>query len=259
MTFPNIDPIIFSIGPLAISWYSLSYVVGILLGWFYANKIIEKFKSQITKKNLEDFITYAVIGIIVGGRLGFVLLYNPSRYFSNPIDILKTYEGGMSFHGGALGVIIAAYLFCRKYKINFLSLTDIIAPVVPIGLFLGRIANFINGELYGRITNSSFGMIFPNSDLMPRHPSQLYEAFFEGLILFCILAYSVFKRGTLKKQGLNSGLYLIFYSLFRIIVEMFREPDVQIGFILDSLTMGQILSVPMLLLGSYLICQSNPK
>ncbi|WP_040256774.1 prolipoprotein diacylglyceryl transferase [Rickettsia hoogstraalii] len=259
MTFPNINPIIFSIGPLAVSWYSLSYVVGILLGWFYANKIIEKFKPQITKKNLEDFITYAVIGIIVGGRLGFVLLYNPSRYFSHPIDILKTYEGGMSFHGGALGVIIAAYLFCRKYKVNFLSLTDIIAPVVPIGLFLGRIANFINGELYGRITNSSFGMIFPNSDLQPRHPSQLYEAFFEGLVLFCILAYATFRHKTLKKCGLNSGIFLIFYALFRITIEIFREPDIQIGFILDSLTMGQILSVPMLLLGSYLICQSNPK
>ncbi|AFC70531.1 prolipoprotein diacylglyceryl transferase [Rickettsia australis] len=259
MTFPNINPIIFSLGPLAISWYSLSYVVGILLGWFYANKIIEKFKPKITKKNLEDFITYAVIGIIVGGRLGFVLLYNPSRYFLHLIDILKTYEGGMSFHGGALGVIIAAYLFCRKYKVNFLSLTDIIATVVPIGLFLGRTANFINGELYGRITNSSFGMIFPNSDLMPRHPSQLYEAFFEGLVLFCILAYATFKHKTLKNYGLNSGLFLTFYALFRIAIEIFREPDIQIGFILDNLTMGQILSVPMLLLGSYLICQSNPK
>jgi len=258
MTFPNINPIIF-----AISWYSLSYVVGILLGWFYANKIIEKFKPQITKKNLEDFITYAVIGIIVGGRLGFVLLYNPSRYFSNPIDILKTYEGGMSFHGGALGVIIAAYLFCKQQKINFLGLTDIIAPVVPIGLFLGRIANFINAELYGRITTSSFGIIFPNSDFSPRHPSQLYEAFFEGLVLFCILAYAVFKRRTLTKHGLNSGLFLTFYALFRITLEIFREPDVQIGFILDSLTMGQVLSVPLLLLGVYLIiksqCQLNPK
>ena len=259
MTFPNINPIIFSIGPLAISWYSLSYVVGILLGWSYANKIINKFKLQITKKNLEDFITYAVIGIIVGGRLGFVLLYNPSRYLSNPVDILKTYEGGMSFHGGALGLMIAAHLFCRRYKVNFLSLTDIMVPAVPIGLFLGRIANFINGELYGRITNSYFGMIFPNSDLMPRHPSQLYEAFFEGLVLFCILAYATFKYKTLKKCGLNFGLFLTFYALFRITIEIFREPDIQIGFILGSLTMGQILSVPMLLLGSYLICQSNPK
>jgi len=257
MTFPNINPIIFSIGPFAISWYSLSYVVGILLGWFYANKIIEKFKPQITKKNLEDFITYAVIGIIVGGRLGYVLLYNPLKYFSNPIEILKTYEGGMSFHGATIGMIIAAYLFCRKYKINFLSLTDIIAPVVPIGLFLGRIANFINGELNGRITTSSLGIIFPNSDLQPRHPSQLYEAFFEGLVLFCILAYFVFRYKSLNKQGLNSGLYLTFYSLFRIIIEIFREPDIQIGFILDSLTMGQILSIPLLLLGVYLIIRSK--
>ncbi|MCZ6910868.1 MAG: prolipoprotein diacylglyceryl transferase, partial [Rickettsia endosymbiont of Ixodes persulcatus] len=142
---------------------------------------------------------------------------------------------------------------------NFLSLTDIIAPVIPIGLFLGRIANFINGELYGRITNSSFGIIFPNSDLSPRHPSQLYEAFFEGLVLFCILAYATFKHKTLEKRALNSGLLLTFYALFRITIEIFREPDVQIGFILDSLTMGQILSIPMLILGSYLICRSTPK
>ena len=263
MTFPDINPIIFSIGPLALSWYSLSYVLGILLAWFYTKKTIEKFKTQITKKNLEDFVTYAIIGIVVGGRIGYVLLYNPYKYFSNPIEILKTYEGGMSFHGGVLGVIIATYLFCRKYRIDFLNLTDIITPAAPIGLFLGRIANFINGELYGRITDSSFGIIFPNSDLNSRHPSQLYEAFFEGLMLFCILAYGVFKRKTFKNKGLNSGLFLIFYSLFRIIIETFREPDVQIGFILDNLTMGQILSTPFLLLGVYLIiksrCQSTPK
>jgi len=257
MTFPDINPIIFSIGTLAVSWYSLSYVAGILLGWLYANKIIEKFHPQITKKNLEEFVTYAIIGIVVGGRLGYVLLYNPYKYFSNPIEILKTYEGGMSFHGGAIGVIFAAYIFCKKHEIAFLSLTDIIAPVVPIGLFFGRIANFINGELYGRITSSSFGIIFPNSDLMPRHPSQLYEAFFEGLVLFCILAYAVFRRNTLNKQGLNSGLYLMFYSYFRITIEIFREPDVQIGFILNNLTMGQILSLPTLLLGSYLIIRSQ--
>ena len=257
MTFLSIDPIIFSIGPLAVSWYSLSYITGILLGWFYATKIIEKFHTQITKKNLEDFITYAIIGIVVGGRLGYVLLYNPYKYFSNPVEILKTYEGGMSFHGGTVGMIIAAYIFCKRHKLNFLNLTDIIVPVVPIGLFFGRIANFINGELYGRITDSSIGMIFPNSDLMPRHPSQLYEAFFEGLVLFGILAYGVFKRNTLKKQGLNSGLYLMFYSLFRIIIEIFREPDIQIGFIFDSLTMGQFLSMPLLLLGSYLIIKTG--
>jgi len=257
MTFPDINPIIFSIGPLAVSWYSLSYVAGILLGWFYANKIIEKFNSPITKKNLEDFVTYAIIGIVVGGRLGYVLLYNPYKYFSNPVEILKTYEGGMSFHGGAIGVIIAAYIFCKQHKLKLLSLTDIIAPAVPIGLFFGRIANFINGELYGRTTDSSIGMIFPNSDLMLRHPSQLYEAFFEGLVLFCILAYAVFKRNTLKKQGLNSGLFLMLYSCFRIVIEIFREPDVQIGFILDGLTMGQILSIPLLLLGSYLIIRSQ--
>ncbi|MFY9589152.1 prolipoprotein diacylglyceryl transferase [Rickettsia endosymbiont of Halotydeus destructor] len=253
MIFPNINPILFSIGPLAVSWYSLSYVMGILLGWWYAGKIIRKFDLIITKKNLDDFVTFAIIGIIIGGRLGYVLLYNPHKYLANPIEILKTYEGGMSFHGGTIGLVIAAYFFCKKYNISLLSLADIIATIAPIGLFFGRIANFINGELYGRVTNSSLGVIFPNSDLQPRHPSQLYEAFFEGFILFLILAYSVFKYKTIKKQGLTFGIYLVVYSLFRIIIEIFREPDIQIGFIFDTLTMGQILSFPMLLLGIYLI------
>lgn len=263
MIFPNINPVIFQIGPLAVSWYSLSYVTGILLGWFYICKIIEKFKLEITKKNLEDFITYAVIGIIVGGRLGYVILYNPYKYLTSPIEILKTYEGGMSFHGGVIGLAIATYLFSKKYKISFLSFADVIAPAVPIGLFLGRIANFINGELYGRITNSSLGVIFLNSDLQPRHPSQLYEAFFEGFVLFCILAYAVFWLKALENRGLILGLCLTFYSLFRIIIENFREPDVQIGFVLNNLTMGQILSLPLLIIGVYLIikaeCQSNLK
>ncbi|WP_341793444.1 MULTISPECIES: prolipoprotein diacylglyceryl transferase [unclassified Rickettsia] len=253
MVFPNIDPIIFSIGPLAVSWYSLSYVTGILLGWRYASKIIEKFNLSITKKNLEDFISWAIIGIIVGGRIGYVLLYNPYKYLTNPIEILKTYEGGMSFHGGLIGLIISAYFFCKKHNINLLSLADIISSAAPIGLFFGRIANFINGELYGRVTSSSFGMIFPNSDLRPRHPSQLYEAFFEGLVLFLILACLVFKYQTIKRSGLTFGIYLVFYSIFRIIIETFREPDIQIGFIFDTLTMGQILSLPMLLLGIYLV------
>jgi phosphatidylglycerol---prolipoprotein diacylglyceryl transferase len=253
MVFPNIDPVIFSIGPLAVSWYSLSYVTGILLGWWYASKIIEKFNPSITKKNLEDFISWAIIGIIVGGRLGYVLLYNPHKYLTNPIEILKTYEGGMSFHGGTIGLLIAAYFFCKKHNVRFLSLTDILATVAPIGIFFGRIANFINGELYGRVTSSSLGVIFPNSDLQLRHPSQLYESLFEGLLLFLILACLVFKYKTIKRLGLNFGIFLVFYSIFRIIIETFREPDIQIGFILDTLTMGQILSLPMLLLGIYLI------
>lgn len=259
ITFPEIDPVIVSLGPLEIRWYSLAYVVGILFGWFYASKIVKKFSLSINKKHLEDFVTWSILGIIIGGRLGYVLFYNPIKYFSHPIDILKTYDGGMSFHGGITGLILACYFFSKKYKISFLELSDLMAVVSPIGLFLGRIANFINGELYGRITNVSWAVIFPNSDLQPRHPSQLYEAIFEGLILFLIMIYAVFYRGTITHSGRTSGIFLIFYSIFRIFIEIFREPDFHIGFILENITMGQILSIPMLLLGIYLILSRRVK
>lgn len=253
MLFPDINPIIFSIGPLTVSWYSLAYVFGIIIGWFYANKIITKFNLDIKKKDLENFISWSIIGIIIGGRLGYVLLYNPMKYFADPITILKTYEGGMSFHGAIIGLGVAGYFFCRKYKINFLLLADIIFTVAPVGLLLGRIANFINGELYGRVTTMPWGVIFPDSDLRIRHPSQLYEAFFEGIILLLILAYNSFNYKTIKINGLNSAIFLIFYGIFRIIIEIFREPDWHIGFIFAHVTMGQILSLPMLLLGTYLM------
>ncbi|WP_341764127.1 prolipoprotein diacylglyceryl transferase [Candidatus Tisiphia endosymbiont of Beris chalybata] len=253
MIFPNINPVAFYVGPFAVHWYSLAYICGIILAWFYAYKIIKKFKINITHFQLEKFVTWAVLGIIIGGRLGYVLLYDPLQYLAEPIKILKTYEGGMSFHGGMLGVIISSYFFCYKYKINFLALGDILATIAPIGLFLGRIANFINGELYGRVTNMPWGIVFPSSDLQPRHPSQLYEAIFEGIILFLILFYATFRNKTIKIAGINSAIFLIFYSIFRIIIELFRQPDSQIGFIYSNLTMGQILTVPMLILGSYLL------
>ncbi|WP_341754000.1 prolipoprotein diacylglyceryl transferase [Candidatus Tisiphia endosymbiont of Dioctria rufipes] len=263
MLFPNINPVIFSIGPFTVYWYSMAYVLGIIVGWFYAYKIIKKFDIGVTATTLENFVTWAILGIVIGGRLGYVLLYNPIKYFSDPILILKSYEGGMSFHGGMIGLIVSSYFFCRKYKINPLLLRDILATVSPIGLFLGRIANFINGELYGRATKMPWGMVFPNSDLQIRHPSQLYEAFFEGAILFLILAYTTFKYKSIKIHGLNFAIFLIFYSVFRAIIEMFREPDFHIGFIFNNLTMGQILSLPMLILGIYLIirirCQSTLK
>lgn len=253
MIFPNINPVAFYVGPFAVHWYSIAYVCGIIIGWFYAQKIINKFQINITSRSLENFVTWAILGIIVGGRLGYVLLYDPIKYFSEPIKILKTYEGGMSFHGGLLGLIIASYLFCYKYKIKFLLLADILAAIAPIGLFLGRIANFINGELYGRVTDMPWGVVFPASDLQLRHPSQLYEAILEGIILFLILFYSTFKYKTIKILGINSAIFLIFYSIFRIIIELFREPDLHIGFIYHNFTMGQILSFPMLILGIYLL------
>ncbi|WP_375327243.1 prolipoprotein diacylglyceryl transferase [Candidatus Tisiphia endosymbiont of Nemotelus uliginosus] len=253
MIFPNVNPVAFYVGPFAVHWYSIAYVCGIIIGWFYAQKIINKFQINITSRSLENFVTWAILGIIVGGRLGYVLLYDPIKYFSEPIKILKTYEGGMSFHGGLLGLIIASYLFCYKYKIKFLLLADILAAIAPIGLFLGRIANFINGELYGRVTDMPWGVVFPASDLQLRHPSQLYEAILEGIILFLILFYSTFKYKTIKILGINSAIFLIFYSIFRIIIELFREPDLHIGFIYHNFTMGQILSFPMLILGIYLL------
>ncbi len=263
MTFPNINPVIFSIGPFSVYWYSMAYVFGVIFGWFYAYKIIKRFKIGVTAANLENFVIWAILGIIIGGRLGYVLLYDPIKYLSNSILIFKTYEGGMSFHGGIIGIAVSCYFFCHKYKIKFFCLGDILATVGPIGLFLGRIANFINGELYGRVTTIPWGMVFPNSDLQIRHPSQLYEAFFEGVILCLILAYATFKYKTIKIHGLNLAISLIVYSVFRIIIEIFREPDFHIGFIFNNLTMGQILSLPMLIVGIYLIirirCQSTPK
>ncbi|WPY00215.1 Prolipoprotein diacylglyceryl transferase [Candidatus Trichorickettsia mobilis] len=253
IAFPDINPVIVAVGPLAISWYSLSYVTGILIGLNLSKRIVTKFSLNITHKNLEDFISWAIIGIIIGGRLGYVLLYDPVKFLTHPIDILKTYEGGMSFHGGITGIITAGYIFCKKYKLHFLKFTDILAIVAPIGLFLGRIANFINAELYGRITDVAWAVIFPNSDLRPRHPSQIYEALLEGLVLFIIILFSVFRYRTLSSSGKTSAIFLILYSIFRIIIENFREPDFQIGFILNYITMGQILSLPMLFLGCYLL------
>jgi phosphatidylglycerol:prolipoprotein diacylglycerol transferase len=256
IAFPNIDPVIISFGKLSVNYYSLSYVAGILLAWLYARFIVQLFPfMQITKKHLEDFINIAIIGIIVGGRLIYCLFYDLAKYLSDPIEILKTYEGGMSFHGGLIGLAIAIYLFSRKRQLRFLALCDVIAIISPIGLCLGRIANFINGELYGRVTDVAWAVIFPSSDMLPRHPSQLYEAFFEGICLLVILTYLVFKHNILRFCGLATGLFLLFYSIFRIIIELFREPDLHLGFIFGYATMGQILSLPMLLIGIYLIQQ----
>jgi len=257
LVFPNIDPIIISFGPLAVSWYSLSYVVGIVLGWFYILKLIEKKYTNLEKQHIDDFISWIIIGIIIGGRLGYVLFYDPVKYISNPIEILKTYEGGMSFHGGIIGFAIASILFTRKNNIKFFTLVDATAAAAPIALFLGRIANFINGELYGRVTDVSWSFIFPRSDGLPRHPSQLYEAALEGFVLFFILYFCVTKYQALKRSGLISGLFLIFYSSFRLIIENFREPDSHIGFHADFITRGQLLCIPMLIIGIIIIKYSR--
>jgi phosphatidylglycerol:prolipoprotein diacylglycerol transferase len=254
MQFPNIDPIIFSIGPIAIRWYALAYITGILLGGYYIMFLNRKYKLKLVNKDIiDDFIFYAVLGIILGGRVGYTLFYNFSYYSEYPWQIFFIWQGGMSFHGGIIGLTLAMLLLCRKHKIKFLNFMDLVACASPIGLFFGRLANFANAELYGRPTDVAWGVIFPYSDGLARHPSQLYEAALEGLLLFLVMMYLVSKKPVRQKNGALSGVFLIGYGISRIIVEFFRQPDEQIGYIAEIFSMGQILSLPMIILGVYLI------
>jgi phosphatidylglycerol:prolipoprotein diacylglycerol transferase len=247
----NLDPILFDFGLIAIRWYSLAYVAGILIGWWLGKKIIiKKFQNTDQKFNLEDFddlITWLIVSIVLGGRIGYIIFYNPIYYILNPFDIVKIWEGGMSFHGALIGIVIGTYLFSRKKKISPFLLLDVVACVSPIGIFFGRIANFINAELVGKITNVSWSVIFPTIDMLPRHPSQLYEALLEGIVLFLILNTILITKN--YKIGTCSFLFLIFYGFFRIIAEFFREPDSQIGYFFDLFSMGTILSSLMIFTG----------
>ena len=260
ITFPAIDPVAISIGPLAIRWYALAYISGIVIGWIYARALIRSEKlwggpAPIVPLQLDDFILWVTIGIIVGGRTGYVLFYNPAVFIQHPAAILKLWEGGMSFHGGFLGCVAAVMLFALKNKISILSLGDITTAVAPIGIFLGRLANFIKGELWGREADASvpWRMIFPDDPLhLFRHPSQLYEAALEGILLFAVLAVMV-RMGALKRPGLILGSFIAIYGLGRITGEFFREPDPQLGFLWGGLTMGMLLSVPMIMAGATLI------
>ena len=245
----NFDPVAFQIFSMEIRWYSLAYIVGISLSWLYCKKKL--IKDHDILNLFDDFITYLIIGIILGGRVGYVLFYNLEYYLENPIEIIMVWNGGMSFHGGLIGVIIATKLFSNKYKINEFIFLDLVALSAPIGIFLGRIANFINSELYGIATEVPWSVKFLLIDNIKRHPSQLYEAFCEGIILFFILGY-FFKKNYLKKPGQISGIFLIFYSLFRFFVEFFRSPDPQIGYLILNLTLGQLISVIFLIIGTYL-------
>jgi len=250
MQFPNFDPVLVSIGPLKIHWYGIAYVVGILLGWWYCAYLAGRPPQTVTKKHLSDFVTLVMLGIIIGGRLGHVLFYGTNQYLQDPLEILYIWHGGMSFHGGLVGVVVAALAFAIKYKIPKLILADILALATPIGLFFGRIANFINGELYGRVTDSPLGMVFPNGGPLPRHPSQLYEAFGEGILLFVLLF--VIEHTTKVRQkmpGLLCAIFLIGYSIVRSVVELYRQPDANIGFLIGGTTMGQLLSLPVLIGG----------
>ena len=244
MFINNFDPVAIEIFSLEIRWYSLAYIMGIILGWFFAKKY---FVNKNILSKFDDYITYIIIGLILGGRLGYVLFYNFNFYSNNLLDIFKIWQGGMSFHGGVLGIIIASIIFSKKNNDNVFEYLDVVALVSPIGIFFGRIANFINSELYGSITNVPWAVTFVKIDNLPRHPSQLYEAIFEGFVLFLILMY--FKNKFLNKPGLISGLFLIIYSIFRFFVEFYRVPDEQLGYIFINLSIGQVLSLIFMLSG----------
>ena len=259
MIIHNFDPVLIDLGIFQIRWYSLSYILGILIGWAYANKIIKSTSNnkynfnQVTTKHFDDLIIYLIIGIIIGGRLGYIILYNFDYYTQNLLEIFKLWKGGMSFHGGLIGLIISTVLFSRKKDINFFKFLDIISCVAPIGIFLGRIANFINGELYGKVTILPWGVIFPNAGNAPRHPSQIYEAMLEGVILFLIINYLALKKELLYKTGYVSAFFLIFYSILRIFSENFREPDIQLGLLFNYFSMGTILSLLTIIFGLFVI------
>jgi phosphatidylglycerol:prolipoprotein diacylglycerol transferase len=259
IAYPDISPIIFSIGPLVIRWYSMAYLFGILSAWFLTARNIKKYNLPITKEHLEDLVFYVTLGIILGGRFGYVLFYGTDLFIKNPLEIFAIWHGGMSFHGGILGVIIATYLCSRKIKYPFLGLTDLISLYVPIGIFCGRLANFANDELWGRVANVPWAIRFPSGGYLPRHPSQLYEACTEGILIFIGLNVLWQIPQVRQNKGFISGAFLSLYGMFRIIMEQFREPDAQLGFIFDKITMGQILSLPFILLGSFLIFRASYK
>ena len=250
MFINNFDPVAFQLFSFQIRWYSLAYIIGLILGWFYCNRFL--IKDPKLKNAFDDYITYIIIGIIIGGRLGYVIIYNFKYYINNPLEILMIWNGGMSFHGALIGIIIVTIIFCKNRDSSPFYFLDLVAVTAPIGIFLGRISNFINSELFGRETDVIWSVKFIKIDSLNRHPSQLYEAIFEGLILFLILIY--FRRkGFMKIPGLISSLFLIFYSFFRFVIEFFRVPDEQLGYLFFNLSMGQIMSLTFFITGIYLM------
>lgn len=247
--FPTIDPVLIEIGPIVIRWYALAYLVGLIGGWQMIMKLADNSGGKVSRQDGDDFLVWATLGVVLGGRLGYVLFYRPGFYFENPAEILVVWQGGMSFHGGIAGVIVAAIWYARKREIDMLVFGDLIARVAPIGLFFGRLANFINGELYGRVSDVPWAMVFPTSGPEPRHPSQLYEAVLEGLVLFIILNLVGRSAWAKARPGVITGGFLVGYGGFRFLVEFVREPDAHLGVLLDLMTMGQILSVPMIIAG----------
>ncbi len=264
IAFPNIDPVILNLGPLSLHWYGLGYVAGIMFAWWYGKRLIGNMRlwrdnvPPMAALDLDDFVLWAALGVVLGGRLGHILFYDFARYAADPVSVFYVWNGGMSFHGGFLGMVIAMLIFARRRAINVWSLFDVIACAAPVGLGLVRLANFINSELWGRVTDVSWGVIFPNGGPLPRHPSQIYEAALEGLILFFamrLLSHSFFK---LRTPGFISGAFVALYGLFRILVESVREPDSQLGFLAGGwLTMGMVLSLPMIAAGIWAMLRAK--
>jgi phosphatidylglycerol:prolipoprotein diacylglycerol transferase len=250
--FPPIDPVAIAIGPVAIRWYALAYIAGLLLGWRYCLCLADRPPGLVRRRDVDDFLLWATLGVVIGGRLGYVLFYRPGYYLEQPLEALFLWHGGMSFHGGAIGVAVAIWLFARSRGIPLLAFADIVAAAAPIGLFFGRIANFINAELVGRVTDLPWGVVFPGSGPLPRHPSQLYEAVCEGLLLFLLLVAAE-RGGARRYPGMLTGLFLAGYAVARMAGELFRQPDAHIGYLVFGATMGQLLSLPLLLAGMALI------
>jgi phosphatidylglycerol:prolipoprotein diacylglycerol transferase len=250
--YPAINPVAIALGPLEIRWYALAYIVGLLLGWRYCMALADRRPNLVDRRAVDDFLVWATLGVVLGGRIGYVLFYNLPFYFHHPLQALYVWHGGMSFHGGAIGVTIAIYFFTRAHKIPIFAFSDIITEALPIGLFFGRIANFINGELFGRPTEVPWAMIFPQGGPVPRHPSELYEAGLEGIVLFAILLVAE-RRGARMRPGQETGLFLAGYAVARIIGECFRQPDPQIGYLWFGTTEGQLLSIPVLIAGLAII------
>jgi phosphatidylglycerol:prolipoprotein diacylglycerol transferase len=254
--FPAIDPVLIEIGPFAVRWYALAYIAGLLLAWRYCRWLASLPPKQLGPEAFDDFLVWATLGVVLGGRLGYVLFYKPGYYLYQPQEILLLWQGGMSFHGGLIGVLVAIGLFARRKGVHYFTLADIVGCATPIGLLLGRLANFINGELFGRPSEVPWAMVFPRGGPVPRHPSQLYEAALEGALLFLVL-YLLVRRGWLRQTGLLSGCFLIGYAIARVLGEIFREPDAHLGPIIGPVTMGQILSLPMLLAGLLIVLWSR--
>ncbi len=260
LLFPQFDPVIVQVGPLAIRWYALAYIVGLVLGWRLMRRLVGRSPVVATPVQVDDFLTWATLGVVLGGRLGYVVFYQPQTFLADPLGIFAVWQGGMSFHGGMLGVSLAVVWFCRRHGIPLLGFADRLAVVAPVGLCLGRIANFINGELWGRAASDSvpWAMVFPYAGPVLRHPSQIYQALLEGVVLFVAMWLLAGQERIRARFGLLTGIFLVGYAVARMVGEMFREPDAFLGFLAFGTTMGQVLSVPMLLAGLWLIIRARP-